>query len=94
MSFKITASNLFYSQLKLFKKKRREVIKSKILLIKQNPYRYKSLKKLKLFRVRFSENNKDIRLIYAVEKDTVFLIGFFDRKNNYQDVKKWVKEYL
>jgi len=72
----------------------RRLIYSKIQLIKQNPYRFKRLHSnqySKVFRVRFSLNKQDTRLIYVVIEPDIVLVCLLDRGKEYKDLEKFLK---
>jgi len=93
MRFNIIPSNQFLKQLKEINPISRKLIEDKIELIKQNPYRYKrinSKKFSKVFRVRFSIENKETRLIYVVIDPNIILVCLLERKKDYKDLEKYL----
>ncbi len=95
MKFKIIPLNNFNKQLSEFDEKSKRIIYEKIQLIKQNPYRYKriySKSYSKVFRVRLNIHSKETRLIYVVIEPSIILICFLDRKKDYKDLEKYLKE--
>ena len=92
MKFFVRGTDRFYKQLDEFDKKFRQIIENKLLLLKENPYRFKSLHgyNLNLFRIRFTIQNKETRLIYAVIKPDVVLLCFIERKKDYKDLNKYI----
>ena len=91
----IKATNLFKKQIKDLNKNSREMIHEKIELIKSNPYRFKKIHSKnfsKVFRVRFSIESKETRLIYIVIEPNIILICLLDRKGNYKDLEKYIKK--
>ena len=65
----------------------------KINLIKENPYRYKrirSKKYSKVFRIRFSVENRETRLIYVILEPDIILVCLLDRKKDYNDLEKYL----
>ncbi len=65
-------------------------LKKRFLLLKQNPFKQKSLSgfKGKIFRIRFKENNIEKRLIYQVKGNKII-----DRKHNYKELKQVLNNY-
>jgi mRNA-degrading endonuclease RelE of RelBE toxin-antitoxin system len=60
-------------------------------LAKLNPYRNKRLKGCHpfLFRIRISGK----RIVYLVDKPQIKLICILDRKNNYNDLERYLKRH-
>tara|TARA_Y100000310_G_scaffold150983_1_gene150487 strand:+ start:641 stop:934 length:294 start_codon:yes stop_codon:yes gene_type:complete len=95
MNFVIKALDIFIGQVKNLNDKYKGIIKDKINLIKQNPYRYKRIhSKLfsKVFRVRLNIKNEETRLIYVVIEPNIILVCLLDRKKNYKDLEKYLKK--
>jgi mRNA-degrading endonuclease RelE of RelBE toxin-antitoxin system len=91
--FEIKASRFFLKQIEKLDEKSRRVIHDKIRFIKQNPFRYKKIHSRQfpeVFRIRFSINSKETRLIYAVFKDMILLACLLDRKHNYSELEKYL----
>ena len=87
MSYSIKSLEFFKKQVEGLDLKSRKIIYDKIQLIKENPYRYKrihSKKFSKVFRVRFSINKKETRLIYVVIEPNIILVCLLDRKKEYK----------
>ena len=94
MNFNIIPSKNFNKQLKKLDSRSKKIIYDKIQLIKENPYRYKKIHSKKfsrVFRVRFSINKQDTRLIYVVIEPNIILICLLDRSKNYKDLEKYLK---
>ena len=93
MKYTIISTILFISQFKELHGKTRKNLKEKIELLKENPFRNKSLVSYKnFFRIRFIDLNLEKRLIYSVKKDAVKLLFILDRKNDYKDLRKYLKK--
>ncbi|MBU0466365.1 MAG: hypothetical protein KJ718_06615 [Nanoarchaeota archaeon] len=93
MNYEIKALKLFQEQVSELDKKSKRIIYDKIRLIKENPYRYKrirSKKYSKVFRVRFSIEQKETRLIYVIIEPSIILCCLLDRKKGYQDLEKYL----
>ncbi len=91
MNYQIKSLNLFLEQIKDLDNKTKRIINDKIELIKQNPYRYKrihSRQYSKVFRIRFSIQKREIRLIYVVIEPNIILVCLLNRKNDYKDLEK------
>jgi mRNA-degrading endonuclease RelE of RelBE toxin-antitoxin system len=91
--YELKPSQIFLEQIEKLTKKSKSILKEKLLLLKENPFRFKKLnyKKYLVFRIRFKNNQKAKRLIYLVEKEKIFLICILDRDKNYKDLKKYLK---
>lgn len=94
MIFEIIPTKIFLEQLKDFDDKAKRIIKSKIELIKLNPYRYKrihSKKFSKIFRIRLNVNNVEMRLIYVILETKIILVCFLRRDKGYKDLENYLK---
>lgn len=97
MNFEIKATNMFIKQIKNLDKKSRHIIHEKIQLIKENPFRYKRIhSKLfrRVFRVRFSINKKETRLIYVLLQPKIIIACLIDRKKDYKNLESFLKKIL
>jgi len=95
MSYEIIPSKEFLNQLKSINPKYRRIIETKINLIKENPYRYKRIHSKnysRVFRVRFSIENKETRLIYIILEPSIILVCLLDRKRDYNDLEKHLEK--
>ena len=95
MKFRILPSKLFLRQLKGLDKKSKDIINSKIDLIEENPYRFKSLHSRKfrrMFRVRFTIKRKETRMVYIVISPDIIILCLLERKKGYKDLDKYLKE--
>jgi len=93
MPYQIKALKIFRKQIQKLDSKAKHTIHEKIELVKQNPFRYKRLhskKYSKVFRIRFSINKKETRLIYAVIEPNIILVCLLDRKKDYKDLEKYL----
>ena len=93
MKFELVATEFFIEQLNDLDKKSKGQIKEKIDLISSDPFRFKKIhtKTVKnVFRVRLNLQSKEIRLIYAVLSPNIVLVCLLDRKNNYNDLEKYL----
>jgi mRNA-degrading endonuclease RelE of RelBE toxin-antitoxin system len=93
--FRIVPTKEFLEQAKQLDEKTKRIVDEKLDLLKENPYRFKSLyhKNLKLFRIRLNVQNKETRLVYAVIKPDVILLCFIERKKDYRDLAKYLKNF-
>ena len=95
MSYNVIPSNQFLKQTRFLDIKQKRIIEDKVDLIKQNPFRYKrihSKKYSKVFRIRFSLNKKETRLIYIVIEPNIILVCLLDRKRGYKDLEKYLSK--
>ncbi len=93
MNFIIKALGVFKKQVKRLDTKSRKIIYDKIQLIKNNPHRYKhihSKQYSRVFRIRFSIQSKETRLIYVIIEPNIILVCLLERKNDYQDLEKYL----
>lgn len=94
MSYSVVSSEEFKKQFDKLDEKAKRIIYDKVQLIKENPFRYKRVNsKLfsKVFRVRFSIERKETRLIYVVQKN-IILVCLLDRKRDYKDLERYLKK--
>jgi len=95
MNYQIKALAFFIQQLNSLDDKSKRIINDKIELIKKNPYRYKrihSRQYSKVFRIRFSIQRKETRLIYVVIEPNIILTCLLDRKHDYRDLEKYLSK--
>jgi|SRR3989344_2386906 len=93
MSYQIKALKFFIEQIKDLDDKSKRIINDKIELLKQNPYRNKRIHSKsysKVFRIRFSIQKRETRLIYVVIEPNIILVCLLDRKNDYKDLEKYL----
>ncbi len=97
MSFKIVPTKYFLNQIKDLDDKSKRIIKEKIELIKENPYRNKKIhtkRFSRVFRVRLKIDNKDKRLIYVIISPKIILACLVDRDKGYKDLEKYLSKVL
>ncbi len=95
MSYQIKSLRFFLNQLSGLDDKSKRIINDKIELLKQNPYRYKrvhSRQYSKVFRIRFSIQKRETRLIYVVIEPNIILVCLLDRKHDYKDLEKYLSK--
>ncbi|MBU1129645.1 MAG: hypothetical protein KJ949_03380 [Nanoarchaeota archaeon] len=95
MIFKTIPSKIFLKQISGLNKKSKKIIKDKIDLIKENPYRFKRILSKsfsKVFRVRLSIERKETRLIYLIIEPNIILVCLLDRKKDYKDLEKYLSK--
>ena len=95
MEFKIVPSRVFNKQISKLGAQTRQQIYKKIELLKENPYRNKKITSKrfnKIFRVRINANKKEMRLIYVVIEPNIILACFIERKKDYKDLDKYLKD--
>jgi len=95
MKFEIKATEFFLEQTKKLKDKDRLLIKEKIQLIKQNPYRNKRIHSKffsKVFRVRLNLSGKETRLIYVIIEPNIILVCLLERKKDYKDLERYLRK--
>ncbi|MAF50842.1 MAG: hypothetical protein CMH64_02005 [Nanoarchaeota archaeon] len=95
MSYKIKVLEKFKEQVRELDKKSKKIIENKILLIKENPFRFKRLNTKHLsrvFRVRLNVQSKETRLIYAVLEPNIILVCLLERKKDYKDLEKYISK--
>jgi len=91
MNLILTHTDIFLEQVSSLDLKSKELIKSKIELIKINPFRFKRINSKKfnrVFRVRFNLKGVETRLVYVIFEQKIVLICLFDRDKGYNDLEK------
>lgn len=86
--YTLRPSLIFLKQLSRLDKKAKRIIRNKLLLLKQNPFRYKRIKgySLSLFRIRIENNRKEKRVVYFVDKNEIKIVCILNRSDNYKDL--------
>ncbi len=95
MNFHIQTAKIFLEQLNKLSKKSKKLVQEKIVLLKENPFRFKrihSKKFNKVFRIRLNLDGKESRLIYAVIEPNIIIVCLLDRKKDYTDLEKYLKK--
>ncbi len=91
--YKLIPSSFFLEQVDSLSDKSKNMVFDKLMLVKFNPFRYKRVYGHNLFlcRIRFSDQNKELRLIYFVEGEFVKIVCILDMPKNYKDLEKYLK---
>lgn len=95
MSFRVKALEFFIQQLEKLDEKSKGIIREKIRLIKENPFRFKrihSRKFNKVFRARLNLQGKETRLIYVVLEPNIVIVCLLERKKGYRDLEKYLSK--
>jgi len=95
MNFELASTEFFLNQVKTLPGKYKKQIQKKLELIKQNPFRFKSIHSKKfsrVFRVRMNVEGKETRLIYAVVGTKIIIAGLLDRTKEYRDLEAYLSK--
>ncbi|MFH0874485.1 MAG: hypothetical protein V1859_00980 [archaeon] len=94
MEYTLKPTQFFLEQLDELSSKAKGILKEKLLMLKENPFRFKRIQgfNLFLFRIRFEDSRKEKRVIYLVDKPDVKILCILDRDNDYKDLKKYLKK--
>jgi len=94
MEYNLQPSEFFLEQLEEFDKETLRIIENRLKLVKINPFRNKRIEgyNLFLFRIRVEAQHKEKRIIYLVDKPNVKILCILDRKNEYKDLKNYLKK--
>jgi len=85
---KIVYSSSFIDQVRVLDKRTKKIIRKKLNLASENPFRFKSIKGYgRMFRIRIG----DRRMIYLVDRRTIKILMLTDRKKGYQDLVSYIK---
>ena len=95
MEFVLQPTHFFLEQLNSLTNQSKRILEEKLLLLKQNPFRYKRIHgyHLFLFRIRFEDNRREKRVIYLVDKPYVKIHCIIDRDKEYHDLKQYLKKF-
>jgi len=95
VTFQVKSLNFFLKQVKDLDEKSKAKIREKIELIKQNPFRFKTIHSKyfrKVFRVRLNIQGKETRLIYVVIEPNILIVCLLERKKDYRDLEKYLSK--
>jgi len=93
MIFEVKASEEFAKQIEKLDGHSKQLIREKIVLIKENPFHFKSIHSArfkKVFRVRLNLQGKEMRLIYIVVEPNIIIVCLLERKHDYKDLEKYL----
>ena len=93
--YELIPSKFFLEQVSSLSVKSRNVVFDKLMLVKINPFRYKRIYgyNLFLFRIRFSDRNNALRIIYFIEGNFVKIGCILNRSKKYKDLEKYLKKF-
>ena len=95
MSFELVPTEFFLAQVKGLPGKYRKQIRKKMELIKQNPFRFKSVhsrKFSKAFRIRMNIEGKEPRLTYVLVGTRIIVAGLLNRSKDYKDLETYLSK--
>src|SRR3989344_8216257 len=94
MGYELKPSYFFLQQVDELSDEAARIIDDRLKLVKINPFRNKRIEGygLFLFRIRFEDNKREKRVVYLVDKPYIKLICILDRKDDYKDLKKYLKK--
>src|SRR3989344_3828860 len=95
MDFEVVATEYFISRLEHLDEKTKRIIKSKIELVKLNPFRYKRIHSKNyshVYRISLNLDGEESRLIYAVLGGKIIFVCILDRKHDYKDLEKYLEK--
>lgn len=83
MNFTVRPTNFYLKQINEFDRKTKDILLSKMDLIKINPFRFKAIHSDfgKVFSIKFSEGHKAKRLVYLIRGNEVLICFLIDRYN-------------
>ena len=93
MGYELKPSYFFLQQVDELSDEAARIIDDRLKLVKINPFRNKRIEGygLFLFRIRFEDNKREKRVVYLVDKPYIKLICILDRKDDYKDLKIYLK---
>jgi len=94
MNYILRPTFLFLEQIEELSNKSKQRVKNQIELLKINPFRNKRILgyNLFLFRIRFSDQKKEKRVIYLLDGNQIKILCILDRDKNYSDLKKYLNK--
>jgi len=95
MDFEVVATEYFISSLEHLDEKTKRIIRSKIELVKLNPFRYKRIHSKnysQVYRISLNLDGEESRLIYAVLGGKIIFVCILDRKHDYKDLEKYLEK--
>ena len=95
MKYTFKPTKFFLEQIDGLSDRGKEILKDKLRLVKENPSRNKRIighDNLFLFRIRFTDQNKEVRAIYLLDSPEIVLICLLDRGNEYKELKRYLKK--
>ena len=94
--FELRYTRFFEKQWLGYDEKTKQLIEDKLILIKQNPFRYDTLEGyMRVRKVKLSLEGKYQRLLYALhmpEVNQIFILGIFDRDKGYEEFERKFKK--
>ena len=97
MPFEVIPSRTFASQVTTISQKSKTLILSKLMLAKENPYRFKSLNSglhSRVFRIRLNVDGIESRVNYILDNFTLIVIGITNRKDDYRELDELIQKAL
>jgi len=98
LRFSLKFTRYFQKQWDKYDKKNQKLIKNKLKLIKENPFRFPRHKGYRfVFKVKLSIEARYSRLMYAVfmpDSKHITILGIFDREAEYKDFEKIFKNKI
>jgi NMD protein affecting ribosome stability and mRNA decay len=93
VEYALLPSEFFLTQAAELSDEAARLVSQKLLLAKQNPYRFKRIHSegLFLFRIRFEDGRKEKRVIYLVERPHIKVLCILDRDKEYKDLRRYLK---
>lgn len=94
MKYTLKPTKFFLEQVEKLGTQAKSVLKDTLRRTKENPAWNKRIKGfyLFLFRIRFTDENKELRVICMLEGEEIILLCILDRGNEYKDLKKYLKK--
>ncbi len=98
LKFELVPSKYFLEQSNQFSQKEKDIISNKLIMLKENPFRFKAMVGYKhLFEIKIDFSNKYSRLIYAVyfpQNNAIRIFGIFNRDKEFKDFYNQFRDEL
>ncbi|MBI5226122.1 hypothetical protein HY994_02675 [Candidatus Micrarchaeota archaeon] len=88
-NYTLRPSHVFLDQAKELTAEENQLIIKKLDVVKQNPFRYKSLRipgLSKVFEIKITLQNRYCRIIYVLDGNEILVEGIILRKNDFKDL--------
>lgn len=94
MSYELKVSEVCYKQIEQLGSRTVTQLYRKLQMVKLDPFRFKALKGfgIPVFRLRFSDQRRDMRLIYAVTANVILLLCILERSDDYRELVRIMKD--
>ncbi len=97
MDFELVSTSFFREQFESLLMGERQKIQKRLILLKENPFRNKSIYSKKfgrVFRVRIEIEKIEKRIIYVIFGSKIAIAGMTNRGDNYKDLEELLEKVI